>query len=101
MAKLSAEVLEEGRALIRQKNLDGFLAWVDRQRVAIDMEVVRDAYEKCFEYDDVDKALRLFEAIFPKADPAADLLLGFSRLALRILLVLGVIGGLIYLIRNL
>lgn len=97
MALLSEEVLEEGRALIRAKNLDGFINWIEENGIRIDREVVRETYEKCFKYNDTAMALMMFEAVFPKINPRAQAVGTFIAQGCMLFVLLGLMGGIAYL----
>jgi hypothetical protein len=98
MAKLSEDFLDEGRALIRAKDLDGFMEWVSRSKVIIDHDVVRSMYHKCFLMNDTEKTLKIFEAVFPGQNPQLDLAVGLTKLGCLALFVLGAIGGVAFLV---
>jgi hypothetical protein len=105
MAKLSESVMETGRSHIRAMDLDAFMRWVDATEVRIDKGVVRETMEKCFRYKDTEKALRMFEAGFANADPDEDKRneklgrrIGWGCLAIGALLLIGAIGGAVYLV---
>lgn len=98
--KLSAEVLDEGRALIRASDLDGYMAWVGKHAPLMTPKFVRDTYEKIFKYGDTEKGLRLFEHVFPNYDPGAEMRIVFIRLGMKLLTFLGLVGGVVYLVRS-
>jgi hypothetical protein len=100
MSQLSEEVLDEGRALIRAKDLDGFIAWIGKNKIDIDTEVVKQTYGMCFRFDDTEKALRLFEQVFPGIDPTAQAIGTFIKQGCALFVLLGLIGGFLYLFRS-
>lgn len=67
--KLSNGTLDEGRALILASDLDRFVAWTGKHAPLMTPQFIRDTYEKVFKYGDIEKGLRLFEAVFPDYDP--------------------------------
>jgi SH3-like domain-containing protein len=98
MAKLSVEVLTEGRNFIRAKDLDGFITWIKANNITIDTNVVRSTYERIFHADDMEKAIKMFDAVFPDIDPVADIVTFFTKLLIKLLFIMGAIGGIVYLI---
>jgi hypothetical protein len=100
MAKLSAEVLEQGRERIRAGDLDGFMAWVKEHVPFINLGTVRDTYTMVFKANDTVRGLRLFDKVFPEVDTARDLREGLVKLAFRGMVFLGALGGVIYLIQT-
>lgn len=100
MAKLTPEVLERGRELIRQKDLEGFMAWVNLEtRGAITVKYVEDTYRTIFKADDVQKGLFLFEKVFPSMDPEADRLKSYLKLGCFLFMLVGSIGGIVALVK--
>ncbi|MHA2066224.1 MAG: hypothetical protein ACXABY_17770 [Candidatus Thorarchaeota archaeon] len=103
MAKLTEVALEEGRDFIRAKNLDGFMKWIDNNNIVISRVVVKDTYSRLFKLGDTEKALKMFEKVFPGMDPTADIVGGLAHIGFKVgcavLLGLGALGGLVYLIK--
>jgi hypothetical protein len=97
MAKLSYKALEDGRALVREHDLDGLVAWIERTRVIIDIEVVKTTFGRVFKAGNTETALRLFNAAFMTADPVMDRVRGYVGLAVLIFVALGLAGGVMYL----
>ena len=100
MAKLSKETLDAGRELIRNKNLDGFMAWLDDNNIVISRAVTRNTYSRLFLADATDRALKMFDEIFPAMNPTIDIAGELGKLALKGLGIAASIGGLLYLIRK-
>ena len=98
--KLSSEVLEQGRDRIRNADLDGLMLWVKTHAPLMDDNVVRNTFEKVFKWNDVEKALRMFDAGFVDYDPSKDLKSIFIKLGVVLLLLLGALGGVVYLFRS-
>ena len=97
MAKLSEEVLEEGRQLLWKEDIDGFMEWVGRTGVFVDKAVVRQSYEFFFAAGAPEKAIEMFDGTCPKWDPAEDRRHLAVKLGITLLVVLGIVGGLGYL----
>jgi hypothetical protein len=96
MARLDPDFVEEGRRRVRQNDLDGLMNWVERSGTFIDHETTRKTFELCFRAGDTDKAMRLFNAVFPKSNPTLELAVMFGRLAVIGFIVLGLFGGILY-----
>lgn len=73
MAKLSEDTLKNGRYHIANQDLDSFDSWLDQNNIIIDRDIVRKTFSKCFSANDTEKALRLFDAVFPDIDPDEDM----------------------------
>ena len=67
---LSADAFNQGRRLLSEKDLDGFMRWLEREQVAIDRTVVRDTYAALFRAGDLEKILLMFDRVFPGIDCA-------------------------------
>ena len=95
MAKLSKEVLEEGRGHIRNSDLPGFMKWLVKHvpRYSINHEVVESTFEKIFKFSDTDKGLKMFEVGIANINPAADR-------GKRIVFVLGALAVAAFVIRD-
>jgi hypothetical protein len=100
MAKLSAEVLEQGRDRIRAGDLEGFMAWVKKHVPLIKLEIVRDTYTTVFKYGDTEKGLKLFEKVFPEVDMAKDIRELLFKMGIALMVLLGSLGGVVYLFRS-
>ena len=98
--KLSSEVLEQGRDRIRKSDLDGLMLWVKTHAPLMDESLVRNTFEKAFKWKDAEKALRMFDAGFVDYDPSKDLKSIFIKLGVVLLLLLGALGGVVYLFRS-
>lgn len=100
MARLTEETLNEGRAFVRQRDLDGLVAWIERTRVIIDIEVVKTTFEALFRASNTERALKVFNAAFLTADPVMDRVRGYVGLAVLIFVALGLAGGVMYLFKG-
>jgi len=100
MAKLSPEILEEGRELIRAYDLEGFLGWVRTHSPLMNQDLIRSTYEKVFRAQDSEKGLKLFDAVFPNLDPGAERTGIFVRIGCLLFIGLGLLGGIVYLVRS-
>lgn len=98
--KLPTDVLDEGRALILASDLDGLVAWVGKHAPLMTQKFVRDTYEKVFRFGDTEKGLRLFDAVFPDYDPAVEMRRALLHVGMKLLTLLGIIGGVVYLFRS-
>lgn len=99
MSKLSDEVLDEGRGFIIRKDLDGFIRWIEKNRIEIDTDMVRKTYRRCFAADDLPRALRIFDKVFPNIDPEAQRAAGWIRFGCLLFVALGLLGGVMFLIQ--
>lgn len=100
MAKLSEEVLDEGRDLVRAKDLEGFKVWCGKHAYTVPWAVLEKDFSMLLRHDQVDMAVRLFDKFFPKVDPTSDVALGLMKLGCIGFVALGVIGGVLYLVKN-
>ena len=100
MAKLSAEKLEEGREYIINNSLDEFRQWMKDNTPLIDDSVVINTLQTCAAAKDTEKALKLFDAVFSDIDPQAQLFGACLSIAISCVILLGVIGGIVYLITS-
>ena len=101
--KITDEELEEGRALVRGRNTDALFAWVDKKRVVLDKELLRRTMLNVIAANP-DRAIKLFDAVFVGMDPDFDrrvlkIRLGV-RFAVALVVLLGCLGGVIYLVRS-
>jgi len=101
MARLAPEVLDEARNLIRNKDLEGLLAWLSTKAPgSVDENVFRDMYSKIFSAEDVGKGLAVFNAVFPTYDPVETKVLRVATLLVYAVVGLGLAGGVLYLVRT-
>lgn len=89
MAKLSDDVLDAGRKHLRDGDLEGFMSWVASVPIPIDHADVRRYMGRCLESGDTARALRLFDAVWPKCDPVVDGLRALARWAMVLFAVVG------------
>ena len=99
MAKLSAEVLEQGRERVRNADLEGLISWTKTHASLMDEGMIRRTFSKVFHWKDTEKALRMFDAGFVDYDPEKDARGILLRLGVILLLLLGALGGVVYLFR--
>lgn len=101
MAKLSEEVLEEGRNHIRRLDSFGFNKWMIHNvpTYCINHDVVMSTYNKLFASGDIAKGLKMFEAI-AGIDPAKELRKKFVGCGCVVFVGLGILGGVVYLFRS-
>jgi len=98
MAKLSEEVLAQGRAFVEAKDLDGFKAWAERYAYTVTWAELEKTFTPLFKCDQMGIALKLFDKFFPALDNAVYLRKGLVRLGCMIFIGLGALGGVVYLI---
>ncbi len=103
MALLDAQTLEKGREHLRAGDLEAFMAWAREVAVPLDLKLVRRSMEQCLTVGDTQRALRLFEAVWPITDPVADRWVALRRLTVLLvvgaLMVFGLLGGVVYFFR--
>lgn len=97
MAKLSAEVLTEGRRLVLSSDLEGLNAWVRRYAPTVDPKVVSGTFEKVFLAQDIAKGLKIFDAGFMEYDASIERASTLIRMFVPVFLFLGALGGVLYL----
>lgn len=101
MAELTEQQLEEGRNYIRNWELEKLDLWMNKHKVVIDTDLVIRTMKKCQMVNDVEKAIKMFDAAFVGMDPAIDRLAGQIRVGLvlgsTLLIVLGCLGGIAFL----
>lgn len=100
MAKLSDEILEQGRERIRAQDLEGFMSWVQKHAPNINAVTVKDTYSTIFKAQNTEKGLKLFEAVFPEVDPEKDARVTLLALGILVLVLLGSLGGVVYLFQS-
>ena len=101
MAKLSEDVLNKGRNYLLAQDLDGFEIWMKKNNIIIDEKIVLDTFEKCFLADDTKRAVKYFDAVFPDIDPRKDAIRALIILGAILLALIGIIGGLIFVVTKL
>lgn len=101
MARLSVEVLEEGRGFVRQKDLEGLVEWTQRHGSRdLNYDVFIRGFEDVFRNNNERRALLMFDRTFSEMDPTVDALVYWLTLAFKVVLGLGAVGGLVYLFRS-
>lgn len=100
--KLSKEVLEEGRSLILDKKLDELKEWQDENIPEWKGLDPRPSFEKAYSLG-MD-GIKLFDSLYIDVDPKLEriknrlyLLKGILIFMFIILIILGSIGGIVYL----
>jgi hypothetical protein len=101
MAKLTPEVLDAGRILVRAKDMDGFKVWCERHAFTVSWSEIEKSFGPLFKADQVDMALKLFDKFFPSVDTARDVRQGLGRLGCVLFVALGALGGIVYLVTRL
>ncbi len=110
MAKLSGEVLEEGRKKITDSDLEGLMRWIETNTPGVfdedSLRSMRKTFGMTFLIPDAPKAMKLFNHTFNDMDPQAEVLVMRIRIAAILgvvswLMVLGILGGVFYLFRTL
>jgi hypothetical protein len=72
MAKLTEYQLEEAREHLRNWDLHNFEFWMRKNKIVVDYNMVMDTFRKIEKTGDTEKALRIFNAVFPYLDPKVD-----------------------------
>jgi hypothetical protein len=98
--KLTTEQLNEGRELLRQQDLQGFDAWMVTHHIAIDRAMVLRTFQQCFEGHAPERALRLFDSVFPGIDPARQTAVALLRLASALVMLAGSLAGFVWMLRG-
>lgn len=98
MARLSEEVLAEGRALVRAKDMEGLKLWCETHAYTVTWSEIERSFAPLFKYNHLQMALKLFDKFFPDLDNAKNVRRGLARLGCLIFLGLGALGGVVYLI---
>jgi hypothetical protein len=97
MATLDESVLEEGRQLVRNRDLQGIRLWQDRHIPAWKKFGLERHFQRAFDLDcNSDFALGLFNRLYSEVDPSVEHarnLLGWLSLASKIAFVVLVIFG--------
>ena len=110
--KLSPEVLEQGRDQIRSGDLEGLMSWVGTHAPQMSVEEVRRLFGNVLKWKDTEKALKMFDAGFVDYDAGQEarivlfkfgydayVALGLPGVGIVLLIVLGALGGVVYLFR--
>ncbi len=101
MAKLSEEVLEQGRECVRQQNLDGLTTWLDTHAAgSVNRNVFLNTFRSVFTVGDVPKGLKFFNATFEEYDRTVDLAIFWVKAGCVIFVLVGALGGFVYLLRT-
>ena len=87
MAKLSQNILDEGREFIYKKDVDGLIHWINRNHILVSIAPIRRSFELLFDVGADDKAIRLFDNTFGDIDPDAD--------AKKIMINMGIVGSIV------
>lgn len=102
MAQITTEELDIARGHIRAGNLDALMDWIYGKGVFIDGHLFYGAMSKIILVDP-ERAVQLFDKTFAGMDPEADRKKAVTYLAIRVamflVVVLGCIGGIVYLFK--
>jgi len=103
MAKLSKEVLAEGRKCVQDQDLASFCRW---QKIHVPVWGSTNPTEYFFGQNDLELALTLFDRVYSDIDPIelqAEHITAWIRFGFRVLflvlVVAGTIGGIAYLLQ--
>lgn len=99
MAKLTEAKLDEGRAFIRSHDLQGLLEWIDKTGVSIDRRVVWNTYQPLLMCRETERALKIFDSVFPHVNPMTERLVMAGTALLVLLFGVGVLGGIITIVK--
>ncbi len=101
MSHLSKEVLDQGRTLIREGDFDNFCVWVERHvPTTMNRHEIRSAFAGLFMVD-VNRALTAFDMFFPQINIKLAMARVFFRQGCFVFVVLGLLGGVLSLLRML
>jgi len=98
MAKLSEEVLAEGRTFVEAQDLEGLKVWCETHAPTVTWSEVEKTFALIFKAGDTPRALKLFDRFFPTVDPARDVRQALAKLGCLLFLALGALGGVVYLV---
>jgi hypothetical protein len=103
VAKITSLDIEVAHSLIAAKDLDGICDWIELHKIIIDKDVFRKTFYRIFLAGDVEKALKMFDAIgFEGQDPVLQLyvmkMVQSVGCLISVLVLLGCIGGFGFLI---
>lgn len=111
---VTSDDIAEGRRLLRNSgsgdaaDFELFIDW-QREHFGVTEELARSTWSRCIQAGDMGRAEGLFDAVAVayEANPKrnlysaiARLVLQIGRLALMLIIVLGAIGGVVYLLRG-
>ncbi len=100
MANLSEATLEQGRTFIRNSDLEGLMAWARTNvPVGLDLKVFERTMKMVIDVGDLAKAHKIFNATLKDYDPTISRIAIWVRVGVSILIVLGLLGGIVYLVR--
>lgn len=108
MAKLSNDVLREGRSLVISSDLEGLMAWTRQHAPTVDQAMVESTFRLIFLAQDTPRGLKFFNAAFADYDPTTAKIIsvgvvawGAFKLGLGVMILVGSFGGAVYLFRAL
>jgi hypothetical protein len=96
--KLSEEKLNIGRNCILNKDYDGLEKWFDDNGIIINKKEFLAITKKLLAVDNQNRAIKLFNEAFENYDPFIENLKIAAGCWINILVILGVLGGVVYLI---
>lgn len=108
MAKLNDSTLREGRQLVISSDLEGLMEWIRLHAPTVDPNVYEPVFRLVFAAQDTARGLKLFNTAFGTYDAdavktaqVAGAVWGIFKLLLSLAMIVGSIGGLVYLFRTL
>src|SRR3989304_2173487 len=96
---LTKEILDEGRAFVKAKDLDGLMGWINKNTFSYDKSLIRKTFGTLFNTDNVERAVRLFDVTFEDHRPGVLKAAILLRIGCLLFVALGILGGIVYLIR--
>lgn len=85
MAKLTEYQLEEAREYLRNWDLHNFEFWMRKNKIVVDYNMVMDTFRKIEKAGDTEKALRLFNGVFPSMNTQFDRFIQIIKIGTRVL----------------
>jgi hypothetical protein len=99
MARLSEDVLARGRSFVAAMDLPNVMLWIHLHAPTVDHQLFESTMKKCFAAGDWTRAVRLYDSAFSDYDATAERLGAVLRIGVRLLMILGAVGGCLYLLR--
>lgn len=81
-------------------DLEAFYEWVDAN-VYVTLSLVRETIDRCFDFRDAGRALKLYDAMMLGYDPIAHVVRACIKLAVATVLLGAIAGGFLYFVRAL
>jgi hypothetical protein len=98
VAKLTADVLAEGRAMVQAQDLDGLRLWCETHAYTLTWSEVERTLSLCYRAGDCPRAVKVFDRVFSEVDIARDIRQRIFRLGCLLFVAAGITGGVIHLV---